>query len=239
MALHLRAPYVEFEQQIRDTAPPGGVVLDVGAGTGVYSFVAAGEGRSLIAVDFSLSSLAQARARSRACGEPLALLCADAERLPIASGSVDVVTTAGVLYCLDFPLFVREVQRVLRPGGSWVFVDSLDHNPIYRLNRLIGYLRGTRTRRVLTHIPRQRNVDYLRWEFGCVQVSYYGIFSFLGPALNRIIGVESAARWLDRLDRSARALRRFAFKIVVVASDPISTQHRPSAPLPKAMAHPQ
>jgi SAM-dependent methyltransferase len=242
MALHLRAPYLEFEQQIRQAAPPGGVVLDVGAGTGVYSFVAAGEGRTLIGVDFSLSSLAQAHSRSRASGEPLALICADAERLPIASGSVDVLTTAGVLYCLDFPSFVREVQRVLRPGGSWVFVDSLDHNPVYRVNRLIGYLRGTRTRRVLTHIPRQSNVDYLRREFRHVRVSYYGIFSFLGPALNRLIGVEGAARWLDRLDRSARGLRRFAFKIVVVASEPIATEQR-SATSPReidrAVAHSQ
>jgi ubiquinone/menaquinone biosynthesis C-methylase UbiE len=220
MAPHLRAPYIEFERLVRGFGRPSAIVLDVGAGTGVHSFAAAGQGCSLIGADISLASLTHARARADALSVHLALLCADAEHLPIASASVDLVTTAGVLYCVDLAAFVREVQRVLKPGGSWIFVDSFDHNPVYRLNRFIGYLRGTRTRRALTNIPSEWTLEYLRQQFGEVRVSYHGIFSFLGPLMSQLVGVEAARRILDKLDHSARLFQRFAFKVVVVASEP-------------------
>ena len=218
----LRSPYVEFERRVRSCIRPGDVVLDVGAGTGIHSLTAGGDQRVLIGVDFSFEAIAVARRRAIARGVRLHVMCADGERLPIASSSVDVVTSAGVLYCVDLTTLVAEIRRILKPTGTWVFVDSYDHNPVYRLNRLVGYMRRRRTKRALTNIPNRQTLAKLRKEFRHVHVSYHGVFSFLGPLLQRVVGEAKAERFLDGLDRVSPRLQEFAFKIVASASEPVA-----------------
>ena len=46
------------------------------------------------------------------------MLRCEAERLPLADGSVDFVTTFNAVHHFDLELFTEEVARVLRPGGD-------------------------------------------------------------------------------------------------------------------------
>lgn len=49
---------------------------------------------------------------------------ADAQRLPFADGSISNVVMLDVLHHIEFPLlFLREVERVLRPGGRCIVVE--------------------------------------------------------------------------------------------------------------------
>src|SRR3954453_16604187 len=111
----------EIEQALGRGLRAGEVVLDVGCGTGWY---AAGlrrgcrdlAGLTVIGADLSAGMLASARA---AGAEPL--LQADAERLPLAAASVDVVVTRGVLHHLPSPqAALAEWKRVLKPDGAVV-----------------------------------------------------------------------------------------------------------------------
>ena len=100
------------------------VVLDVGCGTGWF---AAGLRRALsdgaarvIGADLSAGMLSRAR---DAGAWPL--LQADATRLPLRTGSVDVVVCRGVLHHLpDVPAALREWRRVLRPCGAVVVASE-------------------------------------------------------------------------------------------------------------------
>ncbi len=48
----------------------------------------------------------------------------DAQRLPFPDGSFDVVVNVEASHCYpDFPAFLREVARVLRPGGHFLYAD--------------------------------------------------------------------------------------------------------------------
>jgi ubiquinone/menaquinone biosynthesis C-methylase UbiE len=93
-------------------------VLDAGCGTG---WLAAGlpravPGLSVIGVDVSAGMIAQARAAGA-----WPLLHADAQRLPLANASVDLIVTRGVLHHLpDVQAALTEWRRVLRPGGAVV-----------------------------------------------------------------------------------------------------------------------
>ena len=51
------------------------------------------------------------------------LVRANAERLPFASGTFDIACSAfgAVPFVADLPGTFREIARVLRPGGAWVF----------------------------------------------------------------------------------------------------------------------
>jgi ubiquinone/menaquinone biosynthesis C-methylase UbiE len=134
-----RPPYTVFERHVQSLAGPRAIVLDIGAGTGSFSLTARGEHRTLIVTDISPVALQVARRRAQAAGVPLSLVCADSERLPFRDGAIDLVTSAGALYCFDLGTLTDEVRRVLGGDGAWVIVDSLNESPIYRFNRLIGF----------------------------------------------------------------------------------------------------
>ncbi len=213
----LRRPYITFENAVRNVTRSGAAVLDIGAGTGTHSFAAADVAGSITATDISPGALHIARSRADGHLLSLSVVAADSESLPFRDGSVDVVTSAGVLYCHDLVALTAEVIRVLSPGGHWVIVDSFDHNPIYRFNRVLGRLRGKRTRLAVANIPTDRTIQYLRTQFSEVTVSYHGVFVFAVPLLKRMLGDARAAIIVDVADARMPFLAKFAFKIVVTA----------------------
>ncbi|MEW6301897.1 MAG: methyltransferase domain-containing protein [Verrucomicrobiota bacterium] len=97
---------------------PGDRLLEIGCGEG-YLLAALG-GREKFAIDLSLEAIVKARARTQARFS-LAL----SERLPFPDEYFDVVTSVAVMeHFLDIGEALREVRRVLKPGGCYV---SLTH----------------------------------------------------------------------------------------------------------------
>jgi demethylmenaquinone methyltransferase/2-methoxy-6-polyprenyl-1,4-benzoquinol methylase len=100
---------------------PREAILDLAGGTGDIAFrlLAAGAGRVLCSdINEQMLRVAQDRAAERGWLAGLALLCADAERLPLPDGCMDKITMAfGLRNCTDKDAVLREARRVLRPGG--------------------------------------------------------------------------------------------------------------------------
>jgi demethylmenaquinone methyltransferase/2-methoxy-6-polyprenyl-1,4-benzoquinol methylase len=105
-------------------------VLDVCTGTGDLAL--AMHGMHVIGADFCLPMLREAQVKSSTSGRSLVLCAADALRLPIAEASVDVVTVAfGVRNFADLEAGLRELARVIRPGGELLVLDfSRPRGPI-------------------------------------------------------------------------------------------------------------
>lgn len=95
-------------------------VLEIGVGAGTDFIQWLRAGASAVGVDLSPNSLAEARARVDAEGFVEAeLVVADAEHLPFADASFDVVYSYGVLHhSPDTAAAIREVHRILKPGGE-------------------------------------------------------------------------------------------------------------------------
>ncbi|MBW8088918.1 MULTISPECIES: class I SAM-dependent methyltransferase [Streptomyces] len=102
-------------------------VLEVGAGAAQCARWLAAQGARPVALDLSYRQLRHARridAEAAASGGPgVALVQADATALPFRDGSFDLACSAyGAVPFVAEPVRVmREVRRVLRPGGRWVF----------------------------------------------------------------------------------------------------------------------
>jgi ubiquinone/menaquinone biosynthesis C-methylase UbiE len=213
----LRAPYVAYESALCQSLAPGKVVLELGAGSGMHTETMVATGATVIASDISESSL---RLLARTVPSPagnLSTQVADMERLPFADRTFDVVACAGALSYGDALTVADEILRVLRPGGRFICVDSLNANPIYRMNRWLHYLRGERSRSTLLRMPSLRSLEAYRQRFSCVDVAYFGAVTFLVPLLATAFGEQSAARIVESVDRLVR-VKGAAFKFVMVAT---------------------
>ena len=99
-------------------------VLEVGCGAAQAGRWLVAQGARVTAFDVSFGQLRKARELDAATGTRVErLVQADAQSLPFASTSYDVVCSAfGALpFVADAPATLREVARVLRPGGRFVF----------------------------------------------------------------------------------------------------------------------
>jgi len=118
--------------RILDLVIPGGQVLDAldcGCGTGFLSLELAGRGHRVTGVDFAPAMVARARSKAAAQGLVVRFEEADAEQLPFAPKSFDLVISRHVLWTLPHPeAAIDEWIRVLRPGGRLAIVDGAQYN---------------------------------------------------------------------------------------------------------------
>jgi ubiquinone/menaquinone biosynthesis C-methylase UbiE len=99
--------------------------LDIGCGTGFLSLELAARGHRVTGIDFAPAMLALAKKKAVEAGAAIRFEEADAENLPFAPASFDLVITRHVLWTLPHPeAAIDEWIRVLRPGGRLAVIDS-------------------------------------------------------------------------------------------------------------------
>ena len=211
-----REPYFCYEAKIRSFVHGGMDVLEIGCGVGAFTGIVLRTGANVCAMDISAISLERVRARYPRFGN-LETKQADMEALPFPDGSFDAVTSAGSLSYGDNEVVMNEIHRVLRPGGQFICVDSFNHNPVYRFNRWMHYLKGNRTRGTLVRMPSMRMIEQYGLKFSKHDVRYFGSLSWLMGVMAKLFGADRAARLSTLADRVI-GVRRSAFKIVMVAT---------------------
>ena len=105
--------------------------------------------KKITGIDISEKGIAAAREQY---GHLATFEVGDAHAMPFAENSFDLVVGRAILHHLDFDLALKEIRRVLRPGGSALFIEPLGDNPLAKLIR-----RVTPKARTLDEAPLSRN----------------------------------------------------------------------------------
>jgi len=122
-----------FSEAVRDRAlsiagvEKGRIAADIGAGTGFITEGLVRKGLQVIAVDRSEAMLAEMKKKFELSDE-IDYRKGDAEKLPIPDGAVDYVFANMYLHHVESPLkAIREMVRILKPGGKLVVTDLDEH----------------------------------------------------------------------------------------------------------------
>ncbi len=220
---YFKAPYLHYEVQVADITHESCSVLELGAGSGMHTLALLKTGASITASDISPSSLEVIKKKYSPHFQNLKTEVADIEALPFGDDTFDIVCCAGSLSYGALDKVLVEITRVLKPGGAFICVDSLNNNPIYRFNRWIHYLKGARTKSTLINMPNIAKIKIIGQSFEFAHIYYYGSISYLIPMISRLIGVKASARLLNAVDKFI-GVKRSAFRFVLVAKDLIKVK---------------
>ena len=123
----------------RLAVPPGSRLLDVACGSGELALIAARNGVDATAIDIAESLVERARERARVDGLSARFHEADAEDLPFADATFDIVTSvAGAMFAPRPAVVAQELLRVCRRGGIVAMANWTPQGFIGQLFRTIS-----------------------------------------------------------------------------------------------------
>lgn len=203
-----------WKRRVVETArpAPGQRALDVCCGTGDLAFALAQRGAEVVGLDFNAAMLevATQRLSKRTSSETIPLIGfvrGDAQHLPFADGSFDIVTVGyGLRNLADWQTGLQEISRVTRAGGRLVILEfGKPGNPLWR-SLYFAYLKlfvpclglafcGSAAAysyilESLKHYPAQNGVAAKMRELNLADVK---IINFLGGVMSINYAVKEAA----------------------------------------------
>ncbi len=141
-----------FSTRIRDFAlgiaeiQKGCRAADIGAGTGFITEALVAAGANVIAVDQSKKMIEKLNQKFASTGS-VDFRLGDAEQLPVSDQSIDRVFANMYLHHVEYPgIAIREMKRILKPGGRLVITDLEKHDykflKIEHHDRWLGFYRS-------------------------------------------------------------------------------------------------
>jgi len=177
------------------------IVLEVGCGTGEFTYRIAPHVKKLTATDLSPDLLAHAKERVTACCPQATVEFEpqDVMKMTLPEASFDSVFGCSMLHHVDPKGALKEIHRVLKPGGWCVFSEPNMLNPQIAVSSHVGFIR-----RRAGYSPDE--TAFFRWELeglleqaGYAEISVRN-FDFLHPSTPR--------RWISTVARMGSILEK-------------------------------
>jgi SAM-dependent methyltransferase len=151
----------------------GARVLDFACGTGVVSAWLAARGATVTGLDLSPGAVSRARELAEASGLDITFSSELLDSSTFGSASFDRVTGRFALHHVDCAIVAPALARVLRPGGTGAFLETMDANPFLRFarRRLIGRFGIPRLGTLDEHPLSREDLRVIRDAFGKLEAS--------------------------------------------------------------------
>jgi len=215
----------------------GKYLLDLGCGAGENSVYFARQGANCVAADYSPGMVDVALKLAAANQVQVEGKVVNAMAIDFPDNTFDVVYASNLLHHIPDPtLAIKEMHRILKPGGKACFWDPLRHNPVINVYRRIA----TKVR-TEDEMPLDINiVNFVKSHFSQTQYDTFWIATLwiflrfyliekVDPNKERYwkkiiiehTRLENSYRRLEALDRQLKKLplvKRFAWNLAVVAT---------------------
>lgn len=176
----------------------GASVLEYGCGPGTYSFQYAEVASRVVGIDISDTAVERARARAAERGAAnTEFHRMDCESPDLAPASFDLICGRAILHHLDLDRSFSTIRRLLRPGGSALFLEPLGHNPAVNLFRRLT----PSMRTVDEHPLLRRDLATARRYFGQVNVEAFALLTVFAAPLLKVPGFTPVFRAIEFADR--------------------------------------
>jgi SAM-dependent methyltransferase len=176
-------------------------VLEYGCGTGSYAFALADRGAVVTGIDISHTAIEVARAKGYPPDNPL-FEPGNAEDLQFQDATFDLVCGTSILHHLDIPRALRELKRVLRPGGRGVFYEPVAYNPAVNLYRALTPQLHTPDEHPLT----RGDIALMEAEFAKTDIQFADFFALGAIPFLRVPGGKVLLRLTEAADKLAMRL---------------------------------
>lgn len=195
--------------------------LEYGSGDATQGPRFARLGAEVVGIDISPVSVEKNRAVAARHGlDGLTYEVMDAEATTFPDESFDLIGGVGILHHLDLDRCYAEIGRLLREGGSAIFIEPLGHNP------LINWFRA-RTPELRTpdeHPLLMRDLDLLKSYFADVRLKYYYLTALGAALLPEGWMCRTVSKVLNGVDQALFAvlpfLRKHAWAVVLTVAGP-------------------
>lgn len=199
-------------------------ICDIGCGAGPVTYAMLRQGYDIVGLDFSTDMLKNAAKRLSTGGvRRRPLINANCESLPFSDASFDCVVCLGVIsYVEHYENILREIYRVLKPGGTVLLSyrsrsNLLANDPVFLLYDLLKRPFIARKKRpfVIGHYMRPREVRRSVEAAGFVCTAFKGIgFGPYSIAHKKLFSARTSIRISEAISRMATRLNAgFLFRI--------------------------
>ncbi len=172
---YYKALYNLFEDFLSylEKKTPNKNVLDFGCGNGVYAEkVVKFNPSQITAIDISEKAIEIAKSKNL---KKIEYIVENCENTKLTSNNFDLIYGTGILHHLNLKKSLTEIERLLKNGGSLIFIEPLGTNPFINFYRKLTPSDRSKDEHPFTF----SDIKYFESLFAKVKVSYYGFFTLL------------------------------------------------------------
>ena len=212
--------YEQFYGEIRNLITDKNFkVLEIGAGFGRHTVQIVKYSNNVLILDVSSKALELNLKMNKSVQKAIV---SSMISIPLDNSSIDLVICGESLSYADPKTTDSEILRVLKPGGSLIIIDALNHNPIYKINRWMKFILGLRSLSSVYRIPKLSRVSRLAENFQNNRIIFFGTWVWLIEIIGHLVKRSKAKYFSELLDQYVK--NKYAFKFILVAENYITKE---------------